>query len=125
MILRNPDNHWMSATDEGSVAADGSLALTGRGGLHIWSPTGEPVMTIDLPPDSRYASVAFADTRVFLGYGAELWGVDLVSRSLRKATLGAELTPDAATRCFWRPDANELWVVDERTRKVLRYRSKS
>jgi hypothetical protein len=121
-ITRSPDNKWLDAGSDAGVSADGSLALLSRGKLHVYSGDGEPVMSLDAPGIPDYASIAFADARVFLGTSSELWCVDLVTHATRNATLGEGLTADSQTCMAWRADVSELWILDESAKKVLRYR---
>jgi hypothetical protein len=125
-IARSPDGRWLYSLDSASVAPDGSLAVTSRDGLHIYSPVGEPVRTLPLPPGEirRHTYMAFTGTRVFLGHIADLWCVDVPSGAVSRTSIASELSANSWTLPFWRPDIGELWIMDQPAKRVLRYREK-
>ena len=121
-LTRGFDNKWFDRLGEASIASDGSLAVISRQRLHVFSASGDPLMSLEAPGITGWASSAFADSRVFLAERRELWCFDLASHVARKATLGKELSEGASMRPAWRADTNELWILDEQAKKVLRYR---
>jgi hypothetical protein len=117
---RSPDDKWLSEMRAHSVAADGSLAVTSRGKVHVFSADGAARLTIDAP-GIESPSIAFTGTQVFLLRGTDLRCVDLASRAARATTLCEDVGDFALP--FWRADSNELWILDLRARRVLRYRT--
>jgi hypothetical protein len=123
-LTRGSDNRWLDPGREACVAADGSLAIVSRRKLHVFSADGAPVTSLEAPRMFGAEPLAFADGRVFVTHQRKLWCIDLASGVVRNASLGDEVSERTQTRAAWRAEANELWILDEQAKRVLRYRVK-
>jgi hypothetical protein len=123
-IARTPSKKWIDLPGSAGVAADGSLAVIVRNGVHVYSPVGEPVASLDLPIGMEYARVALSDRHIFLAWLGEVWSIELATHKAQRAELGGEFTKGSPSCVAWRADSSELWILDERGKRVLRYRVK-
>jgi hypothetical protein len=71
-IDKRPDGTWLWHPGKAGMAPDGSLALI-AGRLCLYGPEGEPLQTIPLPEDARYACVAFDGRRIALASGEAIY----------------------------------------------------
>jgi hypothetical protein len=126
-LRRTPQNRWISMARGASCAADGSLVVQSGSALHEFSPQGEPIASVEVPPVAFWRNLAFAKNPralVFTASGAIVWCIDLASGEVLKTRVGAELGDGDATRAFWSIADRELWILDLTAKKVLRYRVK-
>ena len=133
-LERRADSLWLANPFDAAVAPNGTFAILARshtGGqspapsVTLFSAAGDAVKTLELPNGGILARVAACDSAVAVLDGPSLL---FINRETDKSAI--LLLPTAAGKNsylipFFSPDAKELWIFDQSSRRLERYRTPS
>jgi sugar lactone lactonase YvrE len=120
-IDKGADGRWLDHCRQSAVAMDGTLVVEARESYHVFSPDGEPLRSLPIPTEVRFAILALSKSYVFASGAGKLWRTDLETGAIRCA----ELEVNESSRFLvpaWREELGELWLADLVAKKVFRYR---
>jgi len=114
-LERTPDDKWLRNLDRAGVAPDGSIALAASNGIHLYSPAGDPVRTLEAPEGMPgWATFAYDGERLAIGVQRKDAPGAVVLMDAQGRTLG-RFEPERAVSLwlpFFAAGGKELWLFD-------------
>ncbi|HZL98884.1 MAG TPA: hypothetical protein VFD43_01415 [Planctomycetota bacterium] len=128
-IERRADQRWLDNPHSGAVAPDGSFAIVAspsgwNGGrtasVTLFSASGEPQRTLDLPPSFRYARIAYTGQTACIVSDDSLVLLGTSDGRARVFTIPGTVE-DRYWYPFSSPDGKEVWLLDTEAQAIHRY----
>jgi hypothetical protein len=127
-IQRRPDRNWLGRPELASVAPDGSFAIV-TGGLfgkeswqvHLYSASGDPLRSVDMPPACLGYGFAFTGKHLVTTSASGIFLLATNGAPLQKFTPGMDQFAEGYWRSFATREGRELWVASAQRKLVQRF----
>jgi hypothetical protein len=127
-IQRRPDRSWLEYPDSAAVAPDGSFAVTTCRNYakdlwqaHLYSASGDPIRTLELPPECGTFFFTYTGKHLVVGSGSEVYLLTNTGEPHLKFSAGADDLDAGYWKCFVTKAGRELWIASLQSKLVMRF----